>query len=334
MGSSFVWIVMFAGAAVAWLGVLLITSERELKVRRREIEVLLSKLENVPHLGATPGADADAEVSSLFGQNQELQNQVNVLTAELEHSRNAIATLRAAQDLDATGSADNQRLAAMNEQLARELQELRSSIDKREPQMQSSAQHLSAAAEASLQNEISGLRQALDESNSRMRALEAAHDAERQALRQRIYELEPRAAREQESLAELQNMRERLNQAETVQNTLRADLNKHEAEIPRWQARIMAAEENRRRLADLQARFTELAERHAAVAQEASHFQQTFAAFGQMLELPLENTVPDGLSAQFAEAGRATETASATDDAQSFADTPEQGQTRRFGILG
>ena len=139
-----------------------------------------------------------------------------------------------------------------------------------------------------------------------MRALEGAHDAERQALRQRIYELEPRAAREQESLAELQNMRERLNQAETVQNTLRVDLNKHEAEIPRWQARIMAAEENRRRLTDLQARFTELAARHAAVAQEERHFQQTFAAFAQMLELPLENTVPDGLSAQSAEAGRAS----------------------------
>jgi chromosome segregation ATPase len=290
MGSSFVWIVMFAGAAVAWLGVLLITSERELKVRRREIEVLLSKLENVPHLGATPGADA--EVSSLFGQNQELQNQVNVLTADLEHSRNAIATLRAARDLDATGSADNQRLAAMNEQLARELQELRSSIAEREPETPSSAQHLSAAAEASLQNEISGLRQALDDSNSRMRALEAAHDAERQALRQRIYDLEPRAAREQESLAELQNMRERLNQAETVQNTLRANLNKHEAEIPRWQARVMAAEENRRRLADLQARFTELAERHAAVAQEERHFQQTSRHLHRCWNCPLKTQYP------------------------------------------
>ena len=44
MDSTFVWIVMLGGAAVAWLGVLLITSERELKVRRREVEALLAKL--------------------------------------------------------------------------------------------------------------------------------------------------------------------------------------------------------------------------------------------------------------------------------------------------
>ena len=46
MGSIFVWIVMFAGAAVVLLGIFLVASERELKVKRREIEALLSRLEN------------------------------------------------------------------------------------------------------------------------------------------------------------------------------------------------------------------------------------------------------------------------------------------------
>ena len=343
MGSSFVWIVMFAGAAVAWLGVLLITSERELKVRRREIEVLLSKLQNTSQFGAAAGADA--EVASLSAENQQLQSQIDGLAAELEHSREAVATLRAAQDLGATGSVDNQRLAAVNDQLTRELQELRSRVAERESELQSFAQGLNApAAEASLQNEIAGLRQALEESNSRMRALEAAHDAERQALRQRIFELEPRAAREQESLAELQNLRECLNQAETVQNALRADLQNHEAEIPRWQARVMAAEESRRRLAELQARFMELADRHAALAQGERDFQQTFAAFGQMLEAPLESGAPDGVSAEFA--GAEPQSASATaaavsgmagatePDTQSLPAAPEQGPARRFGIFG
>ena len=47
MESLFVWIVMSAGVAIALLGAVLFTSERELKTRRREVEELVRKLENM-----------------------------------------------------------------------------------------------------------------------------------------------------------------------------------------------------------------------------------------------------------------------------------------------
>ena len=42
MDSTFVWILVFAGAAVALLGLFLLASERELKAKRREIEKLVT----------------------------------------------------------------------------------------------------------------------------------------------------------------------------------------------------------------------------------------------------------------------------------------------------
>ena len=70
MESLFVWIVMSAGAAIALLGAVLFTSERELKTRRREVEELVTKLENMQQGNAPAPADNSAALAELRAADQ------------------------------------------------------------------------------------------------------------------------------------------------------------------------------------------------------------------------------------------------------------------------
>ena len=131
MDSTFVWIVMLAGVAVAWLGALLITSERDLKVKRREIEALLAKLENSPQGSPAGSIETEAEqadLADLRAQNRNLQNELNALTHELDQSQNTIDELRNSQQHSASSQIENQQLSAANERLTREVNQLRSRL--------------------------------------------------------------------------------------------------------------------------------------------------------------------------------------------------------------
>src|SRR5687767_11067195 len=95
MDSLLVWVVIFAGAALSLLGVFLVASERELKVKRLELEELLARLKNAPHENsrgqvAAVQSDTSAELAELLQQNQELQNQLNTLSGKLELGRRTI----------------------------------------------------------------------------------------------------------------------------------------------------------------------------------------------------------------------------------------------------
>ena len=309
MDSTFVWIVMLGGAAVAWLGVLLITSERELKVRRREVEALLAKLENAPQ-GATPTQSIQPEaeqreLADLRAQNRTLQNDLDALTNELNHSRSTLADLQSSPQDNASSQIVNQQLSAANERLTREVNQLQSRLTASEAQIQSSLSRSSdeQGGNARLQAEIENLRATLNESQGKIRELEsarqnlpdvnaiaAAFSQERGTLQQRISELETRFSSDQEKLAELQTMRDRLAEAQSIQNSLRDEIRRHEAEIPRWQARIAAGEENRQRLAALQAPSNELLSKQAALADRQRQFQEELAAFARQMAAALEET--------------------------------------------
>lgn len=309
MDSTFVWIVMLGGAAVAWLGVLLITSERELKVRRREIEALLAKLENspqgpIPTQSIQPEAE-HAEMAELQAQNHNLQNDLNALTNELDQSRNTLADLRSSQQDSASSQIVNQQLSAANERLTREVNQLQSRLTASEAQIQSSPSRSDdeQGGNARMQADIDNLRATLNESHAKVRELEsarqnlpdvnaiaAAYSQERDALQQRISELESRFSLDQEKLTELQTMRDRLAQAQSVQNSLRDEIRRHEAEIPRWQARIAAGEENRQRLAALQVPCNELLSKQAALADRQRQLQEELVAFARQIAAAADGT--------------------------------------------
>lgn len=309
MESTFVWIVMFAGAAVALLGVFLVASERELKVKRREIEALLARLENTPQGStATQSIQSEAEqaaAADLRAQNRNLQNELNAITSELDQSRNTIDDLRNSQQNSTNSHIENQQLSAANDRLSREVTELRSRLSASEAQIHSpvSQSRDEQEAYAQMQAELDELRQTLNESQSKIRELErarqnlpdvnvieAAHRQERESLQQRIAELAQEVSHGREKLAELQTLRDRLAETENIQNSLRDEIRRHENEIPRWQARLAAGDESRQRLAALQVPCNELLSKQAALADRQRQLQEELMAFARLIAAPGDAT--------------------------------------------
>ena len=290
MESTFVWILMFAGAAVALLGLFLVASERELKTKRREIDGLLARLEaNSQNAAAAAGQlePGDVAAADLRAQNLELENKLSTLSSQLTQSRQTIDALQA-ERRDSFGEQDeNRSLSSANEELARELYELRSRLAADE-----NAQHDGGAVVNRMEAEIDELRRTLETSHAKVRELEAAQqnlpdlkaiEAERNNYREQIANLETRLATEQQQLSEMQSLRDRLAEAERAQTSLRAEISRHEDEIPRWQARIAAAEESRERLAALQGPCNELLSRHAELADRQRRLQEELTAFAQQI---------------------------------------------------
>ena len=289
MESTFVWILMFAGAAVALLGLFLVASERELKNKRREIDGLLARLEASPQNAAAAAGQSEPDVAAadLRAQNLELESKLSTLSSQLTQSRQTIDALQA-ERRDTFGEQDeNRRLSSANEQLARELGELRSRLAAGD-----NGQHDSGAAVNRMEAEIAELRRTLETSHAKIQELEAAQqnlpdlksiEAERNNYREQIAELQKRLATEQQHLSEMQSLRDRLAEAERAQASLRAEISRHEDDIPRWQARIAAAEESRERLAALLGPCNELLSRHAELADRQRRLQEELTAFAQQI---------------------------------------------------
>ena len=317
MENIFVLIVLFAGAAVALLGFFLVASEKELKVKRREIEELLNKLENAPEGSspvqmAPPQPDHSGELADLRAQNQDLQNQVSALAGKLELSRRSIQEMETAEQNAQNGQAESQQLRAANDQLTAELNDLRSRLQSSETHSAGSAAQNQDAAErhAQLQSEIMDLKQKLQESHAKLRelegvqqkvahldTLEAEQREERQKLQGRIADLEREVSSNQEKVREMAALQERLAQSEHDQATLREESQRHDQEIARWRERIAEGEENRRRLAVLQAPYEQLLSKQSSLADQQREFQGELAAFAKLMAPPAQENHSAGSSA-------------------------------------
>ena len=311
MDNLFVWIVMFAGAVIVLLGIFLVASEKELKVKRREIDELLTRLENGPQQNSTgqlvtAQPNNSAELTELRARNQDLQNRLNTLADKLELSARTIEELQATQDSTDTARATMQELHAANDRLKTEVNELRN-------RLQASAAHITGSAagtqdadrHALLQREMMALKHELEESRVKLRelaslqqklasvdALEERHREERLRMESRITELEKEISMGQENVREWESLRDRLAESERIQETLRLESRQHDEEIARWRQRIADGEENRRRLASLQAPYEQLIARQAALAEQQREFQDELAGFARMIALPAQEKPP------------------------------------------
>ena len=312
MDNLFVWIVMFAGAAIALLGMFLVASEKELKVKRREIEGLLTRLKNVPEqqssaASATTPRDNSAEVAELRARNQDLQNQLNTVSGKLELGRRQIAELEATPHTSDNIHAETHELHAANDRLKAEVNQLRNLLQASEARVTGSAADNQDAPErhARLQSEMLDLKQRLEESQAKLREyesqqqklatvgeLEARHREERQRLESRIAELEKDVATRQEKVRELEILQDRLAESERNQETLRSESRRHEEEIARWRERIADGEEIRRRLASLQEPFQGLVAKQAALDERQHAFQEELATFARMIAAPAQEISP------------------------------------------
>ncbi len=339
MESLFVWIVIFAGAAIALLGVFLTASERELKKKRREIEDLLTRLEGAGQghpAPSEPSPDHAAALAELRAANQELQSQVAGLTGKLERSRRTIEEMEN-QHSHAEDAAEAQQLRAANERLAGELSELRERLRASEAERREPAPADRDAGEGQLadaRSEIAELKRQLDESQTQIRelraaqqkiaeidALEARHREERQTFQARLDEMEKQLSAERAKLGELEDLRAQMAESSAIEKSLREQIRSHEDEVPRWQARIAALEASGAQLAALQKPYHELLAKHASLADMQRELQRDLSALADMIGAPA-SAVSNG-----------AETSPAPEKVTMTAAPAPSGKSLRFGIL-
>jgi hypothetical protein len=349
MDNLFVWIVMFAAAFIALLGIFLVASEKELKVKRREIEELLTRLEKTPQENPMPQRvtlqpDSSVELAELRARNQDLENQLNMLSGKLELSRRAIEELQATQPSADTAHAATQELHAANDRLKTEVTELRSRLRASEAGTTGSAADNQDAAErhARLQSEMMDLKHKLDESHGKLRefeslqqklasfdALEERYREERPRMESRIAELEREIATGREKVRESETLRDRLAESERNQETLRNESRQRDEEVARWRERVAEGEENRRRLASLQAPYDALISKQTALAERQREFQEELSGFARMIASTQENP---SMSSNPHSPSPGNEHSSI--QAHNAADvSPEPKPRRRFGIF-
>jgi len=339
MDNLFVWVVLSAIAVTGLLGIFLVASEKELKVKRREIEALLTRLENTPQGNAeaklvTPQPDNSAELAELRASNQELENQLNILSGKLELSRRTIEELQGTQR--STGSADvtTQELQAANDRLKTEVTELRNRLEA------GAARITGSPAD---QSEMTDLQRKLEESHGKLRefeslqqkvasfdALAEGHREERQRMESRIAELEREISTGQEKIRESEALRDRLAEAERNQETLRSESRQRDEEIARWRERIAEGEENHRRLASLQAPYNELISKQTALAERQREFQEELAGFARMIAVSAQEA--SSLSSKLQPSSDVSEH-SIVQPREAGTASPEPRTTRRFDIF-
>lgn len=349
MENLFLWILLFAGLLIALLVIILVSSERELKVKRREVEALLTRLEN-SHQGnpagqlVTPQRDNSAEVAALRAKNKELENQLSTLSGDLESSRRTIEELQAMQHGTAAARAATLELHTANDRLKEEVTELRHRLQASQAGITGSAADNQDAVErhARLQSEMMDLKHKLEESHAKLRefeslqqklasfdALEQRHREERSRMESRIAELEKEISTGREKVRESETLRHQLAESERNHEILRNESRQRDEEIARWRERVAEAEENRRRLASLQAPYDALLSKQTALAERQREFQEELAGFARMIATTQENPSMRSNPRSPSTGNEHSSIQPPNADAVS----PEPKATRRFGIF-
>jgi len=293
MEGMFVWIVLFAGGALLFLGVLLIASEKELKNKRREVEALLSKLEGFSEGmsstgGASSGSNPSAELTELQAHNRELEKQIAGLNSDLERSREAVQDMRATRELSGGNSPAIQELQTANERLEMEVTQLRSRLASSDANISpSAAAHQGSEMQIQTQAELEAAHEKLYESATRIRQLEEtelSHREERENLAAQITELERKLSASEQSIYELDHLRARSERAEHEHQELRDQIRQRELELAEWQSRASEAEQHRQRLAALQTPYHALVSKQAELSEKQRELQADLEAFAKLMD--------------------------------------------------
>src|SRR5215510_11972614 len=177
METLYVWLFIFAGATMIVEGISLLTSERELRKQRREIDMLRRN-----HRPSEPqDFETYRSAELLMTRNKELIEKISSLSSELEESKKMMEDLQterhhrvsyselkqqlqASQEIIKELEAEQQRLAGINfenQQLRDEIANLKNQPQASEIQLSESVWQNPEAAEryTQLQNEIVELKQ-------------------------------------------------------------------------------------------------------------------------------------------------------------------------------
>src|SRR5215831_4319521 len=193
METLYVWLFIFAGATMIVEGISLLTSERELRKQRREIDMLRRN-----HRPSEPqDFETYRSAELLMTRNKELIEKISSLSSELEESKRMMEDLQserhhrvsyselkqqlqASQGIIKELEAEQLRLAGVNfenQQLRDEITNLQNQLQTSEVQLgESVGQNREAERYAQLQNQIVELKRQAEEGQATARELEAVQE--------------------------------------------------------------------------------------------------------------------------------------------------------------
>jgi chromosome segregation ATPase len=333
MQDMFVWIIVFAGATIGLLATFLISSERELKRKRREVEEFAANLKSgdtAPALETTTPATAEEteRMTQLIARNKELEDEVNSLSSRLRQRETASEELAAAHNQLSAGQLENVELRKSNQQLQEEIALLKNQLEVNLNQLsQSGGQHEQMAAHAArYEAENTGLRSKLEQSRQKIQDLEsrqaqwagvesreALMKEKQQRLESEIAQLNQQITVAREAAHESAAAQAQLRESETSRKQLLDDNQRLQQEISRWQERLADSEKQRRRLSAFRHNLEELKTKQAAVIETHRQLQEELDALARFVES----------SESAADAGfYPAEIASASDRQDSFRNEP------------
>ena len=303
MDSMFIWIVMFAGAAITLLAVFLVASEKELKRKRLEIDQLLTKLGDTPAaVGAlAPGELAQAfdnqELDQLRLRNHELESELAELSSKLQSGANTSEELDLAQRNVEIAKSNAQWLQSTNDELKAKVDDLKIRLQASEARANDSASGSQGSANRQLEREVADLREQLAESKSQSReiegieqklasveAIESNHREEKSQLEAKIAELERElSAASAATTNEAASLREQLAESEHIQKVMRDERRGLEQEMARWQARVKQAEEQSDQFSALQAPLDDLLAKQSALVERQRDYHEAMAGFSRLI---------------------------------------------------
>ena len=305
MDSMFIWIVMFAGAAIALLAIFLVASEKELKKKLLEIDQLLTKLGSTTEtVGAAspgeiaPGSDSQA-FEELRSRNQELESELAAVSSKPQSGANISEELELAQRNVEIAQTNAQWLQSNNDELKAEIQDLQRRLaasEARSDDFVSSSQG-GTDRQRALEREVADLQEQLAASRSQSReldgmehklanvdAIESNYREEKTQLQAKIAELEKElSAANAARRSEVESIREQLAESERIQQLLRDERRGMEQEMSRWQARVNQAEEQSHQLSALQGHFNKLLAKQSALEERQREYHEAMAGFSQLI---------------------------------------------------
>src|SRR5262245_56616450 len=292
MDTMFVWIV--AGAAIGLLGIFLVASERELRGKRQELDELKNRLADVPAPGnfnapSNVYPQENGQSVELFARNEELLQQVSLLSKKLEASE---STLEQQETLRAHLNSKESEITELRwdrERLNAELATLRTPLESTDP-------HPAVASPNSqTEAEIAALKEQLETSQAKIRDLESAPaqfaDAEssqrafeelQSSLEVSTLQLQNALAAEQEkqnaleaAQMQLSDLEQRHHELSEVNLRLREESSQHQQKLTNQnQLQVERLVILRQRLEELRSKQAEISERHRLVQEEIVSMSQ------------------------------------------------------------
>src|SRR5262245_24316040 len=266
---NYVWLFIFAGATIIVEGICLLASERELRKRRREIDMLRR--------------NQQSSETELMTRNKELVETISSLSAQLEENKRTVERelvsagelnqqLQASQEAMKALEAEQQRLSGVNfenQQLREEIANLQNQLQTSESLVKTTASQYKEAVDRNLQ-----LESDLTESRQQIDKLTLKNNEQLETINSLSSQL---TARER-TVEELQILRDRLpgiqseNQhLQTANQALREELANVKAQLGTTESRFTEAVTQAREITEhslkLQTEVSELTQ-HLQASQE------------------------------------------------------------------